>query len=92
MSRYTCAVCPAPIGSAFLMCPSHWRLVPKPLALEVLNAWQQLTRSSPPATRMGRMDRYALARQRAIAAVQVAQVNAALTADTATPSTTTNPT
>lgn len=72
MSRYTCAVCPAPIGTSFLMCASHWRLVPKPIADEVVASWGQLNRRSPPATRNGLMNRYMHARGRAVAAVEAA--------------------
>lgn len=42
-----CAVprCPARIGQQFLMCPSHWRLVPRPIQGRVMKAfgdWKNL--------------------------------------------------
>ncbi|MGH3184707.1 MAG: hypothetical protein ACRDOE_22755 [Streptosporangiaceae bacterium] len=33
--------CPGPAGASMLMCPAHWRQVPKPLRRAVWRAWRR---------------------------------------------------
>ncbi len=43
MSHFnTCAVCDTAIGHQFLMCPSHWHLVPRQMKSEVYRCWIDL--------------------------------------------------
>lgn len=39
-----CAVCDRPIGPSFLMCASHWHMVPRELKTAVFRTWGQLQR------------------------------------------------
>lgn len=37
--RHPCAVCPKPIGTGFLMCWEHWKLVPRDQQQQVYRTW-----------------------------------------------------
>lgn len=43
---HTCSVCPQAIPQGRLMCPAHWRLVPKGMQLRVWRTWEAY-RSAP---------------------------------------------
>lgn len=38
-----CTVCKTSVPRGRLMCPPHWRLVPKPMQLRVWRTWEALT-------------------------------------------------
>lgn len=66
--RNTCAACACPIGIAFLMCSTHWRLVPRTLQTDVYRTWGDLTRRAPksPTEKLARRDAYQAARDAAV--------------------------
>lgn len=39
-----CSVCKAAVPRGRLMCPEHWRLVPKPMQLRVWRTWEDALR------------------------------------------------
>lgn len=43
-NRHPCAVCTRLIGTGFLMCVAHWRLVPQGQQHEVNGAWRRYSR------------------------------------------------
>lgn len=39
-----CSVCGTAVPRGRLMCPEHWRLVPKPMQLRVWRTWEDVQR------------------------------------------------
>lgn len=72
--QHTCAVCPKPIASGFLMCLPHWKLVPHEQQQLVYRTYGRWTRCAEPRLQSGirlRADYFA-ARDAAIASAQAA--------------------
>ncbi len=71
---HTCAVCPKPIASGFLMCLPHWKLVPADQQKLVYRAYGRWTRCAEPRLQSGVRLRaeYFAARDAAIASAQAA--------------------
>lgn len=67
MNVCRCAVtaCANPVMRGHLMCPSHWRRVPRGIQLEVYRTHQAL-RGSKPATVRGASREYRAARELAV--------------------------
>lgn len=72
--HHTCAVCPKPIGSGFLMCLPHWKLVPAEQQQLVYRTFGRWTRCAEPRLQAGVRLRseYFAARDAAIASAQAA--------------------
>lgn len=69
--RNTCAVCSQPIGVAFLMCATHWHLVPRGLATSVYRTFGAMTRKgATPQEQLQRIVAYRAARDAAVAHVK----------------------
>ena len=68
MPKHTCAVCEREIGLDYLMCLTHWRQVPQPIARRVWSTWRswQSCDHLPLRMRQQRHDAYLKARQEAI--------------------------
>lgn len=84
-SRYTsrCALCNATVRDDFLMCPQHWRLVPRAQQQTVYRTWGRLQRLRGVGAALSRKvtGEYLAARQAAIESAQGAVAPTTTTGD-----------
>lgn len=69
---HPCDICTTLIGRSFLMCPRHWRLVPKELQAEVYRTWGRVNRKAAPHDKLQHIAAYRKARDAAVGAARAA--------------------
>lgn len=74
LNRHPCAICGRPVIHAFLMCGTHWRLVPGDQQLALYRAWNALTKLLPTGKRAPKevVENYLAAKDAAIASANAA--------------------
>lgn len=71
-ARHPCAVCNTSIGLGFLMCASHWKLVPHAQQQAVYRTWGRFSRGVDVKARLAARPEYLAARDAAIEIAQAA--------------------